>query len=130
MLRQTYHQALQELVINPQAILDLGCKIGMTTQTWRSIYPHAQITGIDLSPYFLAVAQYRSRQNNSKIKWLHGAAESTELSDHRFDLISASLVFQELPTKAALDIITEARRLLRPGGYLSIMDMNLNSEVF
>ena len=130
MLRQSYHQALKKTVTNPDAILDLGCGIGMSTQALQANYPQAQITGIDLSPYFLAVAQYRAEQRKLKIKWIHGAAESTGLSDRRFDLASASLMFHELPTTAAYEIIAEARRLLHPGGYLSIMDMNPGSEVF
>ena len=39
-------------------------------------------------------------------------------------------MFHELPTTAAKAIIKEARRLLRPGGYLAIMDMNPKSEIF
>jgi SAM-dependent methyltransferase len=38
------------------------------------------------------------------------------------------LVFHELPQSAAIAIIQEARRLLRPGGHLAIMDMNPRSE--
>ena len=129
LLRQSYHQALQaEITIAPQAILDLGCGIGMSTQALEKTYPQAQVTGVDLSPYFLAVARYR--QNGSNIQWLHGAAEATGLSDRSFDLVSACLMFHELPTSAAQAIIAEAHRLLRPGGYLAIMDMNPQSEIF
>ena len=131
LLRQSYSRVLQQSAIAPQAILDLGCGVGMSTLALRDIYPHAQLTGLDLSPYFLSVAQYRERltdQNN--IAWVHAAAESTGLSDRSFDLISTSLMFHELPAAIAKAIILEARRLLRPGGYLAIMDMNPRSEVF
>ena len=129
-LRQSYHQVIQEqLAITPQAIADLGCGIGMSTFSLQEMYPQAQITGIDLSPYFLAVAHYRG-QHQKPINWLHRAAESTGLPAASFDLVSACLMFHELPQTAAQDIITEARRLLRPGGYLGIMDMNPRSPVF
>ncbi|MEL6927489.1 MAG: class I SAM-dependent methyltransferase [Cyanobacteria bacterium J06600_6] len=131
MLRQSYHQALQtQITAAPQSILDLGCGIGMSTQALQDIYPQAQVTGVDLSPYFLAVAQYRSRQHGSQIKWRHCAAEATGLGDRSFDLVSACLMFHELPTSAAQAIIKEARCLLRPGGYLAIMDMNPQSAIF
>ena len=130
MLRQSYHQAIQQLAIAPSSILDLGCGVGMSTFALQEVYPQARITGVDLSPYFLAVAQYRSRQNQSNIDWIHAAAESTGLPDCSFDLVSACLMFHELPTTAARAIITEARRLLNPGGYLAIMDMNPRSPVF
>jgi ubiquinone/menaquinone biosynthesis C-methylase UbiE len=36
----------------------------------------------------------------------------------------------ELPQTATKAILQEARRLLTPGGYLAIMDMNPRSEAF
>lgn len=130
-LRATYHQALTKQVsIIPHQLLDLGCGVGMSTMSLQEVYPQADVTGIDLSPYFLSVAQYRGEQSKHQIKWIHAAAESTGLSDRSMDLVSACLMFHELPTAAAKAIIIEAHRLLRPGGYLAIMDMNPQSEVF
>jgi len=137
MLRQSFHTVLkQEILADPQAILDLGCSVGMSSFALQTLYPEAQITGLDLSPYFLAVAQYQaehraeSHKPQPAIKWVHATAESTGLPDASFDLVSAHLVFHELPQTAAIDILREARRVLRPGGHLAIMDMNPCSEVF
>jgi len=130
-LRQSYHDILKEqITIQPQDILDLGCSVGLSTFTLQQVYPQANLTGLDLSPYFLAVAQYNSRQQNLKINWRHATAESTGLPDASFDLVSAFLLFHELPQKAAREIFREARRLLRPGGYLTIMEMNPKSEAY
>lgn len=130
-LRQSYHNLLQaHLAIQPQAIVDLGCSVGMSTLALQAAYPHAQITGVDLSPYFLAVAQYRTRHADTHISWKHALAEATGLPDASFDLISACLLFHELPQSAAKAVFKEARRLLRPGGYFTLMDMNPNSEVY
>ena len=129
MLRQSYHRVIEQLPVTPANILDLGCGVGMSTFALQEVYPQARVTGLDLSPYFLSVAQYRSRDRQN-IKWINAAAESTDLPDNSFDLVSACLVFHELPAAAAKAIITEARRLLRSGGYLTIMDMNPRSPVF
>ncbi len=130
-LRQSYHQILQkQLEIKPQSILDLGCGVGMSTFALQEIYPEAEMTGIDLSPYFLAVAKYRNQGKPQKVNWIHAAAESTELPSATFDLVSACLVFHELPQAAAKEIFLEARRLLRPGGYFAIMDMNPRSPIY
>ncbi|MBI4784210.1 MAG: class I SAM-dependent methyltransferase [Oscillatoriophycideae cyanobacterium NC_groundwater_1537_Pr4_S-0.65um_50_18] len=136
MLRQSYHAVLQQtLSTPPQDILDLGCSVGMSTFALQEIYPQAQVTGLDLSPYFLAIAQYRAQKPTQKpdpkpIRWLHAAAETTGLPDASFDLVSTHLMFHELPQSASIAILQEARRLLRPGGYLSIMDMNPQSEIY
>lgn len=130
-LRQSYHSILkQQLSTPPQDILDLGCSVGMSTFALQELYPEAQLTGLDLSPYFLAVANYRGRERQLNIKWVHAAAESTGLADASFDLVSACLAFHEIPQAAAKEIFAEARRLLRPGGHLAIMDMNPQSEAF
>lgn len=129
-LRQSYHKIVSEIKTQPQDILDLGCSVGMSTFALQEIYPAANFTGVDLSPYFLAVAQYNSQQRDVKINWKNAAAEATGLADASFDLVSACLLFHELPQTASQQILVEARRLLRPGGYLTIMDMNPQSEIY
>lgn len=131
LLRNSYHRVLQQQILNPpQDIVDIGCGVGMSTLTLQDIYPEANLTGIDLSPYFLTVAQYRAQNAAKEIDWLHSAGEATGLPDCCCDLVSACLVFHELPNSSAQAIIKEANRILRPGGYLAIMDMNPQSDTF
>jgi len=130
-LRQSYHDIVKEqITIQPQDILDLACSVGLSTFALQQIYPQANFTGVDLSPYFLAVARYNSRQRNTQINWIQATAESTGLPDASFDLVSTFLLFHELPQVVARQILCEVRRLLRPGGYLTIMDMNPKSEIY
>ncbi|NEQ27983.1 MAG: class I SAM-dependent methyltransferase [Microcoleus sp. SIO2G3] len=140
-LRQSYHDVLKDqLNVAPQDIVDLGCSVGMSTFALQEAYPQAKITGVDLSPYFLAVANYHAQHSQDKggtptktqtpILWVHAAAESTGLPDSSFDLVSAFLMFHELPQVATRQIFREARRLLRPGGYFAMMDMNPKSEIY
>jgi ubiquinone/menaquinone biosynthesis C-methylase UbiE len=129
-LRRSYHQVLQEqLPTAPQQVVDIGCSVGMSTFAIQAVYPQAQITGVDLSPYFLTVANYRSARH-PQIKWLHAAAENTGLPAASYDLVSLFLICHELPQAATLQIFQEARRLLKPGGHIAIMDMNPASEIY
>jgi len=138
LLRQSYHDVMKAQISTkssepPADILDLGCSVGMSTLALAEIYPKAHITGLDLSPYFLAVADsYLSKYPTAyqNINLLHAAAETTGLGDRTFDLISIFLVCHELPQTATLEILAEARRLLRPHGHLAIMDMNPQSEIY
>ncbi|MCY7385232.1 MAG: class I SAM-dependent methyltransferase [Microcoleus sp. CAN_BIN18] len=136
-LRASYHEIVKSQITKaPQDIVDLGCSVGMSTFALGDIYPEAKIVGVDLSPYFLAVAQYRSQQKQAELSnqkcptWVHAAAESTGLPGNAFDLVSICLVCHELPQKAAKEVFLEARRLLRVGGHLAIMDMNPQSEIY
>ncbi|HEY9890142.1 MAG TPA: class I SAM-dependent methyltransferase [Candidatus Obscuribacterales bacterium] len=129
-LRQSYHDVLKaHLPVAPRAIADLGCGVGMSTETLQATFPDATLTGVDLSPYFLAVAHYRTAAQRP-ITWHHAPAEATGLPAASFDLVSACLLFHELPQGAAIAVLQEARRLLRPGGHLAIMDMNPGCETF
>ena len=143
-LRQSYMDVLLDrLPTTPNTIVDLGCSTGLSTFALQNTYPQAQVTGIELSDYFLTVAQHQTHQMRAGQKqtvptepparlpkWLHAAAENTGLAAQSVDLVSASLLFHELPTSAALEIIGEAYRILRPGGHLTIMEMNPQSEVY
>lgn len=134
-LRNAYHQILKEkLAEPPKQVIDLGCSVGRSTMTLQDTFCGVAAIGVDLSPYFLAVAQHAERVENrgqsSPIRWIHAAAEETSLPNNSADLVSACLMFHELPTSAAEDIIAEAYRLVRPGGYFAIMDMNPQSEIY
>jgi SAM-dependent methyltransferase len=145
-LRRSYHEILQQVLPQPQDVVDLGCSVGMSTFALQDAFPGSQLTGVDLSPHFLAVAKYRDHMRHQAqgnglqlqgqpcdqpiVTWVHAAAEATGLPAASADLVSASLLFHELPTIAARSILQEARRLLRPGGYFTLMDMNPRSEVY
>ncbi len=131
-LRQSYHDLiLKTLPTPPQTILDIGCSVGMSTFAMQQVYPDAQLTGLDLSPYFLAIANYRAEQQQSnQINWVHAAGESTGLPAHSYDLVSLFLICHELPQTATREIFQEAKRLLKPGGHIAIMDMNPESDIY
>jgi ubiquinone/menaquinone biosynthesis C-methylase UbiE len=132
-LRGSFHQVLAKH--GPQQvrdILDIGCSVGISTLTLHHYYQKIQdapprTVGLDLSPYMLAVAQ--TRDVNREITWIHGNAENTNLPAESFDLVTLQFVTHELPHFAAQAIFQEALRLLRPGGYLAIVDNNPLSPV-
>lgn len=131
LLRESYHKILKfNIDITPQNIVDLGCSVGMSTEALHRVFPEARLTGVDLSPYFLAVARYRTAHSDGAFTWHHAAAEDTQLPSQSFDLVSCSLIYHELPQTAAIAIFKEAKRLLKPGGYFALMDMNPQAEVY
>lgn len=132
-LRGSFHQVLAQYVKEPvRDILDVGCSIGISTLTLHHYYQSTQshpvrTVGLDLSPYMLAVAE--QRDSNHEIAWLHANAEATDLPDRSFDLVTLQFLTHELPHEPTRAIFREAMRLLRPGGYLAIVDNNPQSPV-
>jgi len=135
-LRQSYLDIVKEKMSVPQDILDIGCSVGMSTFSLHGTYPNAKITGLDLSPHFLAVANYNTRikhpelSENQQVQWLHATAEQTGLPDNSFDFVSCFLLFHELPQDATRQILQEIRRVLRPNGHFAVMDMNPYSDIY
>ena len=136
-LRQSYLDIVKEkITTQPQDILDIGCSVGMSTFALHHAYPQAKITGLDLSPYFLAIANYNTRTKhpqlieNQQVQWVHAAAEYTGLADNSFDFVSCFLIFHELPQDATRQILREIRRVLRPNGHFTFMDMNPHSDIY
>lgn len=133
-LRGSFHQVLAAQGPHPvQDILDIGCSVGISTLTLHRYYQTTQATpvrtvGLDLSPYMLAIAQTRD-VDHEIAEWLHAKAEETGLPDRCFDLVTLQFVIHELPRSATQAIFQEALRVLRPGGYLAIVDNNPKSPI-
>lgn len=132
-LRSSFHQVLA--AHGPQQvqdILDIGCSVGISTLALHRYYRTKQdspvrTVGLDLSPYMLSVAQECDAAH--EVEWVHGIAEYTEFPDRSFDLVALQFVTHELPHQASTEIFQESQRLLRPGGYLAIVDNNPQSPV-
>lgn len=61
-ITSTIRQYLQRRGLGePKSILDAGCSTGIGTRWLAREFPEAAITGIDASPYFLAVAELEQR---------------------------------------------------------------------
>ncbi|NJL22720.1 MAG: class I SAM-dependent methyltransferase [Leptolyngbyaceae cyanobacterium SM1_3_5] len=115
---------IDRITSQPRRILDLGCGTGSTTLKLKQAFPQAEVIGLDLSPYMLVVAQDKAQTANLDISFCHGLAEATPFPPNSFDLVTASLLFHELPPAIARDILRESFRLLRSGGEVLILDGN------
>ena len=108
----------------PQRILDLGCGTGSSTLMLKQVFSDAEVTGLDISPYMLVMAEYKGKKNDLAIDWQQGLAEATSFPDDEFDLISVAFLFHETPVHISQAILQEGLRLLKPGGQIVILDGN------
>jgi ubiquinone/menaquinone biosynthesis C-methylase UbiE len=116
-------QALIETIkVKPRRILDLGCGTGSTTLMLKQAFPQAEVIGLDLSPHMLVMAEHKAASFN--ILWRHGNAEKTAFPESSFDLVTASLLFREIPSVVSHAILRESFRLLVVGGQVLILDSN------
>ncbi|XP_065874315.1 uncharacterized protein [Euphorbia lathyris] len=113
-------------------IVDIGCSVGVSTRFLADKFPSANVTGLDLSPYFLAVAQFKEKKRSPRenpVKWIHANGEDTGLPCKSYDLVSIAYVCHECPERAIIGILREAFRLLRPGGTIALTDQAPKSKI-
>jgi ubiquinone/menaquinone biosynthesis C-methylase UbiE len=101
----------------PQRVLDAGCGTGRLAHALveRGV---PEVWGLDPSPYLLQIAGARTPEAH----FVQGVLESAPFSDNCFDAVGSCFVFHELPRAVAEASLSQIRRILRPGGVLTIVD--------
>lgn len=99
-------------------ILDLGCGQGRFAARLREA--GAFVVGLDRSAAMLGRARDRTAL-------LLGTARRLPFADGAFDAVVAIEVIEHLDPAAVDELLDEARRVLRPGGRLLILDKNAAS---
>lgn len=83
----------------------------------------ARIIGIDLSKEMLHIADKKiKKQGISNIKLYKMNAAKTTFKNNTFDVILISLVLHEVPKELADEILSEAKRILKPEGKLLVIE--------
>jgi ubiquinone/menaquinone biosynthesis C-methylase UbiE len=125
-MRSAFHNSIKDYQHdNPiSSILDVGCSVGISTTFLKKAFPKSHhVEGIDLSPYFLAIASFNEK-NSKELCFSHQNAEFTNFKDQTFDLVCSSFLFHELSKTARLGILKEIYRTLQPQGVIAILDLN------
>jgi ubiquinone/menaquinone biosynthesis C-methylase UbiE len=102
-------------------LLDVACGTGCFLREVKANYPRLHAAGLDLSPYYLAVARAKLRPW-SRVSLIKGAAEAMPFADGQFDAVTCIYLFHELPADVRRTVVDEIRRVLRPGGMLIFVD--------
>ena len=102
-------------------LLDVACGTGRFLREVKANYPRLHVTGLDLSPHYLAVAR-RELAPWSRARFVEGAAEAMPFADAEFDVVTCIYLFHELPPRIRRAAVAEIRRVLKPGGTLIFVD--------
>lgn len=78
-------------------------------------YPaEVQLTGIEISPAMLKIAQQRAQELGRRVELLQGDAQALPFADQHFDSVVCTLSLCSIPDERAA--VGEIWRVLRPGG--------------
>jgi ubiquinone/menaquinone biosynthesis C-methylase UbiE len=84
-------------------------------------YPSdVRLTGVDLTPAMIELARQRADALGRTVDLRVGDAQALDLPDARFDTVVATLALSSIPDER--QAVAEARRVLRPGGRLLLLE--------
>jgi len=101
--------------------LELGAGCGTATRSIAGAFPTAKITCVDLSyPYVKHARQ--QLHDLDRVDFLQGDAAALDFGDERFDAVYSVFLHHELPLAVRERVIEESLRVVRPGGFLGLVD--------
>lgn len=111
-------------------LLDIGCGAGALTIRCAKIFSEADLTGMDYWGTEWSYAKEQCEKNaqiegvSDRTAFIKGDASKLDFADEEFDAVVSNFVFHEVRTaKNKLDVVREALRVLKKGGYFSLQDM-------
>ncbi len=102
-------------------ILDFGAGIGNSAGFFRMYFPDARVLCVDVSLRSLGLGQKRCPEG---VDFLAFDGVTLPFADGSVDLAFAGCVFHHIPHGRHVAILSELRRVLAPGGMLSVFEHN------
>jgi arsenite methyltransferase len=111
-------------------VLDIGAGPGFLACEMAAVVGEGgSVQGIDPSPSMLAIAAERERAPGSApVEFREGDALALPFEDDSFDVAVSTQVYEYIADMPAA--LAEARRVLRPGGRLLVLDTDWDSIVW
>jgi len=113
------------------SVLDVGCGTGVAA---RAIVRRpgfaGTVVGIDRSPHLVSAAERLASNEGvgGKVEFRAGDSHTLQLKDAQFDAVVAHTLFSHVDDPRA--VLSEIRRVVRPGGSIGIFDGDYASLTF
>ncbi|MGH2957220.1 MAG: class I SAM-dependent methyltransferase [Solirubrobacterales bacterium] len=98
-------------------VLEVAIGSGRNLPHYR---PDVRLTGVELSPEMLAIARERAQELHRDVDMRLGDAQALEFEDESFDTVIVTFALCTIPDDRKA--VAEARRVLRPGGRLVLLE--------
>jgi tRNA (cmo5U34)-methyltransferase len=107
-------------------VLELGVGTGTLTELVLRGFPHARITGIDISPRMIARAREKLRPFRDRVELVAG--DLGTYADAEYDVVLSALAIHHLADAAKWRLFRRLHRSLSPGGYFGDADDHLPED--
>jgi ubiquinone/menaquinone biosynthesis C-methylase UbiE len=105
-----------------QRVLDIGCGTGSLAVMLKNSHPDAEIVGLDPDERALELGRRKAARESLEIQFDCAYSDAMPYPDAHFDHLVSSFVFHHLDRETKRGTLGEARRVLKPGGALHLMD--------
>lgn len=106
-----------------QRVLEIGCGTGELLRTLKQRFPEVEALGIDPDLSALRRARRKATRGSLQIQYERAFADDLPLSDDNVDRVLSSFMLHHVPVAEWVPVLREARRVLRPGGELHLVDL-------
>jgi ubiquinone/menaquinone biosynthesis C-methylase UbiE len=115
---------LRLAALNPgEAMLDVACGTGtLAIAAKRRVGVMGSVTGIDASAEMIERARHKVDRAGLDVTFVSGTAQQLPFGDGQFDIVMGTLMLHHLPKPVRAAFAREARRVLKPGGRLLLID--------
>ncbi|HTY50200.1 MAG TPA: class I SAM-dependent methyltransferase [Steroidobacteraceae bacterium] len=111
-----------------ESVLDIGCGTGSLAILARSrVGISGSVVGMDASAEMIARARRKADRAGVKVEFYEAFAQALPLPSAQFDVVLSTLMLHHLPKPAHARFASEARRVLKPGGRLLVVDFAKSS---
>lgn len=122
-MAQVYEALLEQAELSDGSrVLEIGCGTANVTIRAKQMYPGIELIGLDPDPRALGRAQ-RKAQGLTGIRFERGYSQQLPFADGEFDFVLSSMMLHHLDEQTKRATVSEALRVLRPGGSLHIVDI-------
>jgi ubiquinone/menaquinone biosynthesis C-methylase UbiE len=102
-------------------LIDIGCGTGRFLDFVKQPWPRLPALGLDLSESYIRHAR-RHLKRWSRVDLLVAGAEAIPAANNSCDAVTSIFLLHELPPDIRRTMLSEAARVLKPGGRLVLID--------
>jgi ubiquinone/menaquinone biosynthesis C-methylase UbiE len=111
-------------------VLDLACGTGAMARRLRARFPDVHLFGCDISQAQLRAAREEQQRVRDHFPLIRCTAAALPFFSATFDAVHCSWLLEHVPRPETIDILREAKRVLRAGGTAYLCEVENDSLLF